>query len=559
MIEISSLDFGDSFQLNERDNDHGGSGFKSSNFGSGIELLMNDKVKDSGSKKEYNDDFNMDDLNHLEEELNNLTDNNGSGSGMSYQSKSDLFGNHDSSDSSKHSVRFGDLGDSGPSIGKATADSSNPDSKTWDGYGKFNNIPMNPDKVGQSSTQPQMSKEDLLREKFKYLRKLEALEKKGVELSKKYTMESPLAEMQGEYETIMEEKVKENSVKFQGNMMMAIINGIEFLNNRFDPFDIKLDGWSEQINENITDYDDVFGELYEKYKSKASLAPELKLLFQLGGSAMMVHMTNTMFKSAMPGMDDILRQNPDLMRQFQNAAVNSMAQTNPGFSGFMSGIMNPEPQVPSGYGPPPPMATQGPNSVPPPVGRPGNNNYATRPDLGAGRGGLGNSIYVDDGINIRETYAGSGMNLSQESKSNSGNNRNFSSSMPMPNEPVEPPQRSKRPTTQHTRPEMRGPSDISDILSGLKTKTINIQEQAPKTLPHPAMQAQAQPQAQAPPQNTGNMNFSVEDDTASVHLNDNSTISISELKELQSSGNIPKRSTNRRKQKSDKNTISLDI
>ena len=118
-------------------------------------------------------------------------------------------------------------------------------------------------------------------------------------------------------------------------MLMACINGIEFLNNRFDPFDIKLDGWSEQVNENMTDYDDVFGELYEKYKSKASMAPELKLLFQLGGSAMMVHMTNTMFKSAMPGMDDILRQNPDLMRQFQTAAVNTMGQSNPGFSGFM--------------------------------------------------------------------------------------------------------------------------------------------------------------------------------------------------------------------------------
>ena len=185
------------------------------------------------------------------------------------------------------------------------------------------------------SSEPKLSKDEMLREKFKYLRKLEALEKKGVELTKKYNMDSNLQEMMGEYEMIMEEKTRQNSVKFQGNMMMAIINGIEFLNNRFDPFDVKLDGWGEQINENINDYDEIFGELYEKYKSKATMAPELKLLFQLGGSAMMVHMSNTMFKSAMPGMDDILRQNPDLMRQFQSAAVNSMAGSNPGFSGFM--------------------------------------------------------------------------------------------------------------------------------------------------------------------------------------------------------------------------------
>jgi hypothetical protein len=42
--------------------------------------------------------------------------------------------------------------------------------------------------------------------------------------------------MQGEYEMIMEEKSKQNSVKFQSNMLMAVINGMEFLNGKFDPF-----------------------------------------------------------------------------------------------------------------------------------------------------------------------------------------------------------------------------------------------------------------------------------------------------------------------------------
>ena len=472
IIEISNLDFNDSF--NEDWNPEPKHSFKSSNFGGGIELLMNEKVKE-GTRP--TSDIDIEDLNNLENELNNLADISVPNT---YSSKSDLF----TSNEDRHSVRFDDTPQ--PSIGKSTADTSE-SGKTWDGFGKFNNIPMNPDK--HVSSQPQMSKEELLREKFKYLRKLEALEKKGVELSKKYNMDSPLAEMQGEYETIMEEKSKQNSVKFQGNMMMAIINGMEFLNNRFDPFDIKLDGWGEQINENITDYDEIFAELYEKYKSRASMAPELKLLFQLGGSAMMVHMSNTMFKSAMPGMDDILRQNPDLMRSFQNAAVNSMSQTNPGFSGFMSNLMNPD----EGRGPPPPMATQGPNSVPVPQTRPGNNSYANRADLNIGKGGA-NAVYVDDGINFREKMA------------------NYES---------------ERSTKRPSRPDMKGPSDISDILSGLKTKTINIQDP--------------------------NSNSSLpQNDT-----NNNSTISISDLKELQGEGNVPKRS--KRRPKSDKNTVSLDI
>jgi hypothetical protein len=454
MIEISELDMGNDFGPK-----------KGTNFGGGLEFLMNDRIKDSGGRQ--GSDINLDDLNTLENELNDLVDD--APSSMSFGAKSDVF-NYDE----KPSVRFSDKNDT-PSIGKSTADTAD-STKTWDGYGKFNNIPMNPDKE-VSSAGPQMSKEEMLREKFKILRKLEALEKKGVELTKKYSMESSLTEMQGEYETIMDEKSRQNSVKFQGNMLMAAINGIEFLNGRFDPFDIKLDGWSDQINENITDYDEIFGELHDKYKSKASMAPELKLLFQLGGSAMMVHMTNTMFKSAMPGMDDILRQNPDLMRSFQNAAVNSMSQSSPGFSGFMSNMMNPEPAPSFGQGPPPPMATQGVSAPPPPMNRPGNNNYANRPDLNMSR-----SNFNDDGISMRE---------------------------------------------KSKRPEMKGPSDITDILSGLKTKTINIQEtQQPK---------QTQQQTQ----------------------NDSSTISISDLKDLQSDGNMPKRSGRRKKSAS--NTVSLDI
>ena len=122
----------------------------------------------------------------------------------------------------------------------------------------------------------------------------------------------------------MKEKQVESSIKFSRKMLMAIATGAEFLNNRFDPFDLKLDGWSESIHENINDYDEVFEELGEKYKSKSKMSPELKLLLTLGGSGFMFHLTNTMFKSSLPGMDDVLKQNPDLMNQFANAAINQM-------------------------------------------------------------------------------------------------------------------------------------------------------------------------------------------------------------------------------------------
>ena len=346
------------FNINESfDNDSNIQNKPTANFGGGIELLMN--VKNKNDKK-VSSSIDIEDITNLESELNNLASNINDADEIKEPEKT-FYQDSDTkkeikygqSTSTKKSI-FGDLFGSSKvdgenvkpvtknvdpndvdsiNLGKSTANMN--ETKTWDGYGKFNNIPINLEKAQQK---PQLTKEEELREKFKYMRKLDDLEKKGISLSKRYTMDSNLDEMIGEYETIVAEKEKSNAIKFQGKMMMACITGLEFLNSKFDPFDIKLDGWGEQINENIDDYDDIFAELHEKYKSKAKMSPELKLLFQLGGSAIMVHMSNTLFKSSMPGMDDIMRQNPELMKQFTQAAVNTMGQTNPGFGGFMNGL-----------------------------------------------------------------------------------------------------------------------------------------------------------------------------------------------------------------------------
>ena len=68
------------------------------------------------------------------------------------------------------------------------------------------------------------------------LRKLEALEKKGIKLSRKYNMDADLKEMEGEFEVHLAERERSASCKFQGRMLMAAITGLEFLNNRFDYF-----------------------------------------------------------------------------------------------------------------------------------------------------------------------------------------------------------------------------------------------------------------------------------------------------------------------------------
>jgi len=488
---------------------------KPSNSTFGVELLMNDKTKQSsGSKKDIDvmSDINMDDINLMEQELNDLSFTNtmnvnkeSEGIDMNTFFEGDI----------KNTVSFDDLDTSDfekPSLGKMSAKHNSATTSTWDGFQKFDDIPLhNVDKAFQS--QPTMTKEELQKEKVAYLRKLETLERKGVELSKKYDMESSLNEMIGEYETIMEEKSKSNSIKFQGNMLMAIINGLEFLNNKLDPFDLKLDGWGEQIGDNMNDYDDIFGELYEKYKTKASMAPELKLLFQLAGSGIMIHMSNTLFRSAMPSMDDIMRQNPDLMKHFQSAAVNSMAPKNPGFSGFVNGLMGSQPNTqPAPI--PPPMKTQH----------------------------MDNTLYQSRGGN---NTSGNGNKIFSEQ----------TNQQPFVKTPIQ-------------RPEMRGPSDISSILSNLKTKTIQVTRPPNDNIPIKPNTTYDFPAPNTPKQNVVDLaggNFQRSPRVSSgrayspTNTNDNSVISVLDLKDLQSGDfSAPKRG---RKKKSDKslNTVNLQI
>jgi len=450
---------------------------KSVNFGPGIEMLMNDKRRSSSPKS----DIKLADLESLETNIN-LNDKKPT---ISRKDATAAMFNTMGTDTAKKGITLNisekssaptasSTSHTTPLVGAATAKDETKE-KTWDGFKKFNEIPVDPTKPVPKT--PSMSNEEVLREKLKILRKLEALQKRGVQLTKQYNMDSPLAEMKGEYEMIKSEKEKSNSVKFQGKMLMAAVSAIEFLNAKFDPFDVKLDGWGESVSENLDDYDDVFGELHEKYGGKAKMAPELKLLFMLGGSAAMLHMTNTMFKSSMPGMDDIMRQNPELMQQFTQAAVNSMGRENPGFGGFMSGVMGggmPPMQTPASGppGPPPEMRERPPRM--PPMRRNG------RPDVGMARG----VATFDDAINMEEKFT-----------------------------PINPRQSTRR----STRPEMKGPGDINEILSGLKTKRVNIQK----------------------PDNK-------------------STISVDDLKEIGSSNlDVPRKS--KRKPRSERNTISLNL
>ena len=176
------------------------------------------------------------------------------------------------------------------------------------------------------------NKKDTIAEKREILYQLKRLEDKGYKIPNNYNMQSDILEMKQEYDRIVRDKDIDSSIRFQRKMLMALVTGTEYLNTRYDPFAIKLDGWSEQVHENILDYDDIFEELHEKYKSKGKKMPaELRLFISLTGSAFMFHLTSRMFKeSAIPGVEEVLKSNPALMKEFQNAAAKQFIYKNTG-------------------------------------------------------------------------------------------------------------------------------------------------------------------------------------------------------------------------------------
>lgn len=171
-------------------------------------------------------------------------------------------------------------------------------------------------------------------EKKEILIKLAALEKRGVSLTKKFSMSSKLSELKIELELHKNTAAGEAAVKFQQKALMAAVTGLEFLNNKFDPVGAKLDGWSESVMDNLDDYDDVFMKLYEKYKGRGDLPPELQLFMTLAGSAFMFHLTKKMFSTDSDGESKSDIMNNIMKSMGENNNTTSVAANKPNsFSG----------------------------------------------------------------------------------------------------------------------------------------------------------------------------------------------------------------------------------
>lgn len=140
--------------------------------------------------------------------------------------------------------------------------------------------------------------------KMEKLAKLIELKNKGYNLTKNYTMESDYDEMCFEIDHWTKYQKKKDGVELGKSFLMNAITAMEFMNDRYDPFGVNLNGWSEHVKVTSDGYNDVFSELYDKYKySDKKVEPEIKLLLMLTASAVTFH-TSKSLANSMGGLNE---------------------------------------------------------------------------------------------------------------------------------------------------------------------------------------------------------------------------------------------------------------
>ena len=199
---------------------------------------------------------------------------------------------------------------------------------------RYNNIYFNGNDASKPSTSnisiPQMetfatpqtlSPQEIRMKKIELLRRLSEIKTKGYNLTKEYDFNSSIEEMEYEYALLKSFADKRNGTKLYKNILLNGISLIEFLNQKYDPFEFKLAGWSEHMSVEIDSFDDVIEELYEKYKSSGKSTPvELRLIFLILASGAAFH---------------YLKANSP-MTQVTSGMLGKMAANNKNTSKFMS-------------------------------------------------------------------------------------------------------------------------------------------------------------------------------------------------------------------------------
>jgi len=198
--------------------------------------------------------------------------------------------------------------------------------RSWDGVENLNaEAYLKPVNAG-----PKLSDDAIAKRKYELLRKFERLNKMGVPIRKRFTMDSPLDEMELELEFVRKEKAMDSTIKQFSEWFITGMSALEWGSknvNMMKMFGLQLDGLSQSAQMNVGDLEEDFEELYELYGDKMRMHPLVRIPMRTCFMVYMVHLTNQMaMKAPVPNIEEILRTNPDIARQMAAQAMQTQTQ-----------------------------------------------------------------------------------------------------------------------------------------------------------------------------------------------------------------------------------------
>jgi hypothetical protein len=198
--------------------------------------------------------------------------------------------------------------------------------RSWDGVENLNAEAY----LKPVSSAPKMSEDAIMKKKYELLRKFERLNKMGVPIRKRFTMDSPLDEMELELEFVRKEKAMDSTIKQFSEWFITGMSAMEWGSknvNMIKMFGLQLDGLSQSAQMNVGDLEEDFEELYDLYGDQMRMHPLVRIPMRTCFMVYMVHLTNQMaMKAPVPNIQDILRQNPDIARQMAAQAMQSQTE-----------------------------------------------------------------------------------------------------------------------------------------------------------------------------------------------------------------------------------------
>jgi hypothetical protein len=155
------------------------------------------------------------------------------------------------------------------------------------------------------------------------LAKLDELRMAGVRIEGDWGHTSDVNELRSRVHRATTARQRTVGVTVSRKLLIGLVGGVEWLNTSYDPMGIKLVGWSDQVQTNITDYDEVLGRIWEKYlKHMGEINPVLELAFSLALSAAMYHMQQQAIEKA-------TRETKALMHKMEQLQEQQRAMSQP--------------------------------------------------------------------------------------------------------------------------------------------------------------------------------------------------------------------------------------